>query len=173
MSAHCSWCSDAWRTVLLGLIRQGIRSSTIARHYGLRPTTVVETAAQARRSGCLGPPRCVYCPKVVTRVGGLCGSPECRRTYGRDYMRKRRATGVIGKGFGRREYEEPEGFVWPVLPANPRERSIRVPQVKPAKASGMVLTLRRGTASSPQEFFIVGGGRTAPIGALPCGRLAA
>lgn len=171
--SHCPWCADAWRSVLIGLISGGIRSSTIARHYGLRPTTVVETAAEARRHGCLAPPRCLHCPKVVTRVGGLCGSRECRRTYGRDYMRKRRTTGVIGKGLGRQDYGAPEGFVWPVLPENPRERSIRVPRVKLTKPSGMVLPLRVQSTSISVGVLIVGGGRTSPIGTLSCGRLAA
>lgn len=173
MSAHCSWCADPYRAVLLSLIRQGIRPAPIARHYGVRYTTVVETSAEARRKGCLGPPKCLYCPTTVTRVGGLCEAARCVRLYGRDYMRKRRKTGAHKARRGRQLYDVPEGFVWPALPRNKRERSVRRPPRKPVSPSGMLIATATFPASSPQGFIVVGGGRTAPIGANYCARIAA
>lgn len=169
---HCDFCADPFRTTVIGLMAKGARPSAIAKHYGLRPTTVVGVGAEARRLGCLAPPKCLYCPAVVTRIGGCCASQRCSRLYGRDHMRKRRAN-LKATGSGKRQYDVLEGLVWPKLPRNPRARTLPKPPRKQQPESGMVVTQGAPPVSSPQGFVFIGGGRTAPIGAVPYVRMAA
>lgn len=170
--SHCDYCADPYRAVILSLVAQGIRPAVISRHYGLRYTTVVDTAAEARRKRCLPPPKCLYCPAVVTRLGGCCEAKRCVNLYGRDYMRKRRAhPGEYGKG--RKPYDAPEDFEWPVLPKNRRERTLRRPPRKKVKPSGMLVTRGAPPTSAPQGFVVIGSAPTSPIGSLLHARMAA
>lgn len=118
MTPHCEYCADEWRAVLIGLLRQGIRPSVVARHYGLARSTVASVGQDARRCGCLPAPTCLYCPAKVRNMGGVCKAEECRRTYYRLMRRQQRARHgwKIGWRVADRRYKEPVGFAWPVLP---------------------------------------------------------
>lgn len=165
MTPHCTYCADPWRAVILALVAKGIRPVVISRHYGLRPTSVVSLVAEAQKRHCIPRPRCRYCPAYVTRYGGCCQSKRCDRLYGRDYMRERRATGRHTARLGRQQYPEPEGFEWPALPRNPRERTLRRPPRRKPKPSGMLILPRVGPPTmKPSGFAVVGVHPTSPIG---------
>lgn len=130
MTAHCQWCSDPWRAVILGLARRGLRVGVITRHYGLRRTTATEVIKRGRKQGCIPPATCRYCGVGVSAKQIVCRKQRCASSRDRDSSRLRRARfGPARKGPLRisAAYVEPPDFEWPELPENPRERNVRAP----------------------------------------------
>lgn len=141
-ASHCQWCSDPWRAALIGLVAKGLRACVIARHYGLRKTTVSRVVLKGRAQGCLSGRTCQYCPASIGPRDQTCRAESCR--YKASQYRRRSHRAVFGwdsRGRPRAPSKRrpPPTFVWPELPPNPRERLARTPMPPPLVLKPAVL----------------------------------
>lgn len=129
MSAHCAFCADPYRAVLLSLVAKKLPLHVIARHYGIPRTSVGVVAQHGAANGCLPVRECSCGVPISTRQDN-CGAKECWTKAERQRVRLRRARhgwGKSGEQAAPKIRPEPAGFDWPVLPANPRARRERAP----------------------------------------------
>lgn len=154
MSAHCTYCADPWRQVLLRLAALPLASHLIARQYGLHKSTVIKLVRDARTRGCLEPRKCWVCKAGISTRRTICDRRECYLVDEKQRSRRRRAH--FGRSEGRSQKlghhrRAPPGFVWPTLPPNPR---LKTPLRPPAPASSPILH---------PEWLLGAGNRSAPV----------
>lgn len=115
--AHCGWCFDPWRSVLIHAFRQHVRAAAVAAYYNLVPGTVDCVRYEAIRNGCFKH-TCRHCPIPLPTGRHVCDAKACRNRNSADHMRHTR----LRQKFGIPAFHLaiPLGTTLLPLPENPR-----------------------------------------------------